>query len=415
MEINVIKLKEYASGYGVLYVEDDELIRTQTVEFLGRFFPKIDIAKDGQEGIELYDPARHDIVISDINMPRKNGIEMIEEIRKMNEEQIVLVTSAYNDSENLMKLINLGIHRFVLKPFNFKQFIIMLYYIVEDIYIRRHNIAIQKESQIIVDIMKNGVVVMKNFHVTTVNGAFLQMGGFASLKTLLLEMPEIGVMFQPCADCLNALSNEEFVSSLKSLDKSKHKVRIEGESRFHEYHVHMSEVDGLSHVILVFTDITAIHENMHLELHTQLPSRRALLEQMEIYGNISSKMFVLMVKIKNYNCMGKWYRKIDVLEVEKEASSMLKYFAKKSLDDNFIGYFGDGNFTIVGLEEFSKITTQEIEESVINALNDINAMKVERGSESIHLSYITNVLSIKAKTKIAEMEVMLTNAFDMML
>lgn len=414
MEINVIKLREYGSKCGVLYVEDDELIRTQTVDFLKRFFPLLDIAKDGQEGIEMYDDVRHDIVISDINMPRKNGIEMIEEIVKINERQVVLVTSAYNDSENLMKLINLGVHRFVLKPFNYKQFIIMLYYIVEDINIRKENNIILKESRTIVDMMKNGVVVMKNFKVTTANKAFLEMGGFNSFETLLLEMPEIGVMFQPCQDCINAESNEEFISNIKKFDKSKHKVRIEGKSKFYEYNVDMSEVDSTNHLILVFTNITAIHEKMHVELHTQLPSRQAVLEQMELYGNVSPDIFVLLVKIKNYDAIEKWYRKIDVLEVEKEAALMLKNFSDKALSGSYIGYFGDGCFTIIGLKEFSRITTNEIEKFTINALNEVNTMKQERGIEVLHLSYMTNIISLKAKTKIEEMEVMLSSAFNMM-
>ena len=67
MDINIVKLKEYAKDCSVLYVEDDELIRTQTASFLGRFFPNIDLAEDGLEGLKKYKKGSYDIVISDIN------------------------------------------------------------------------------------------------------------------------------------------------------------------------------------------------------------------------------------------------------------------------------------------------------------------------------------------------------------
>ena len=80
MDINIVKLKKYASACSVLYVEDDEVIRTATASFLGRFFSDIVLAEDGEIGLEKYKEREFDIVITDINMPNMNGIEMIEAI-----------------------------------------------------------------------------------------------------------------------------------------------------------------------------------------------------------------------------------------------------------------------------------------------------------------------------------------------
>ena len=117
IDINIVKLKKYASICSVLYVEDDGVIREATASFLGRFFPDVVLAEDGEEGINLYKSRAFDVVITDINMPHMNGIEMIQDIKEINYEQPIIVTSAYNDSENLMKLIELDVDRFVLKPF----------------------------------------------------------------------------------------------------------------------------------------------------------------------------------------------------------------------------------------------------------------------------------------------------------
>ncbi len=409
MEINVVKLKEYAANCGVLYVEDDELIRSQTVDFLSRFFPVLDIASNGLEGLEKYNSSRHHIVITDINMPKMNGIEMIEAIRKANEEQMILVTSAYNDSENLMQLINLGIHRFVLKPFNFKQFIIMLYYIVEDIYIRSQNIKIKEQSQKIINLMDNGLVVFSNAKVSMVNNAFLQMGGFEKLETLLLEMPEIGVMFQPCTHCLSGTTNSEFLNSLQTLPPSQHKVRIEDKNRFKEYQVQISDIG--SDVAVIFTDITAIHDELYLDIHTALPSRKALLEQMEIVGDQRAIFYTLLVTIKNYDALLKYYRQSDAVGVEKEAAQMLKEVVKQFVLVYFIGYFASNQFVLISDEPFNESIINEIENTIIHYLD--SAEHTYRGGD-FHLSYKTKEVSFQAKTSLAQMEETLNNGFDLL-
>ena len=409
MEINVVKLKEYAANCGVLYVEDDELIRSQTVDFLSRFFPVLDVASNGLEGLEKYNSSRHHIVITDINMPKMNGIEMIEAIRKANEEQMILVTSAYNDSENLMQLINLGIHRFVLKPFNFKQFIIMLYYIVEDIYIRSQNIKIKEQSQKIINLMDNGLVVFSNAKVSMVNNAFLQMGGFEKLETLLLEMPEIGVMFQPCTHCLSGTTNSEFLNSLQTLPPSQHKVRIEDKNRFKEYQVQISDIG--SDVAVIFTDITAIHDELYLDIHTALPSRKALLEQMEIVGDQRATFYTLLVTIKNYDALLKYYRQSDAVGVEKEAAQMLKEVVKQFVLVYFIGYFASNQFVLISDQPFNESIINEIENTIIHYLD--SAEHTYRGGD-FHLSYKTKEVSFQAKISLAKMEETLNNGFDLL-
>lgn len=408
MEINVIKLKEYAGYCGVLYVEDDELIRTQTVEFLSRFFSAIDVAVDGEQGLEKYDETRHHIVITDINMPKMNGIEMIEKIRQKNEEQIILVTSAHNDTDNLMHLIELGIHRFVLKPFNFKQFIIMLYYIVEEIYIRAQNSRVAKLSKKIVDLTHNGVVVFDKLKIVLANKAFLEMGNFNNLETLLLEMPEVGVMFLPCTNCLEGMNNHDFLHSLQTLPESHHKVRIENKGLLREFQVHLSDL-GDDNRAVIFTDITAIHDDLYLDAHTALPSRKALLEQMEIVGDQHPIIYTLLVGIKNYTSIVKYYRSSDAIGVEKEAAKMLKQIAKESLGESFVGYFGTSQFVVVSNKAFAKEIIVAIESTLIEYFN-ISSFK----GTDLHLSYKAKATSFRGKAPLLQIEELLSNEFGLL-
>ncbi|WP_457748381.1 diguanylate cyclase [Sulfurimonas sp.] len=100
----------------ILYVEDEENVRAMLSRFLQRFCQKLYVAKDGQEGLELYKKHNPDIIISDIKMPKMSGLEMIKEIKQINPSQLVLLLSAHSDSEYLFDAINLNVDGYILKP-----------------------------------------------------------------------------------------------------------------------------------------------------------------------------------------------------------------------------------------------------------------------------------------------------------
>lgn len=130
---DVTIIKELAKEISVLYVEDDLDLRENTLLLLGKFFDKIDVAKDGQEGVEMYQKNPYDLVISDINMPRMDGIEMSQSIKKIREEQYILITSAHDESKHLMRLIDTGIDQFILKPLEVEKFLKSIYRAVKTI------------------------------------------------------------------------------------------------------------------------------------------------------------------------------------------------------------------------------------------------------------------------------------------
>ncbi len=116
-------VQKFTKELKVLYVEDDVGIRESTTELFKQFFDSVDIAEDGKQGYEAYEKffkdtgEFYDFVITDINMPHMNGIEMIEAIHKRNHKQTVIVTSAHDDAAYLIPLIEQGVESFILKPF----------------------------------------------------------------------------------------------------------------------------------------------------------------------------------------------------------------------------------------------------------------------------------------------------------
>jgi diguanylate cyclase (GGDEF)-like protein/PAS domain S-box-containing protein len=100
----------------ILYVEDENNVREMLGHFISRFCKNLYVAQDGEEGLELYMKHEIDIVISDIKMPKMNGIDMVAEMKKINPKQLVIFTTAHIDSEYLFKAIELQVDGYISKP-----------------------------------------------------------------------------------------------------------------------------------------------------------------------------------------------------------------------------------------------------------------------------------------------------------
>ena len=105
----------------VLLVEDEEDVREILSFYLDTVFDEVEVACDGQDGFEKFekyydDNKTFDVIITDIKMPNKDGLEMIEDITAINEEQKFIIVSAYKDEEYLFKSIGLNVMSYFVKP-----------------------------------------------------------------------------------------------------------------------------------------------------------------------------------------------------------------------------------------------------------------------------------------------------------
>jgi two-component system cell cycle response regulator len=100
----------------ILYVEDDKTIQMVFSNILKRFAKKVYLAQNGEEGIKKFKTLNPDLIITDVQMPKMNGIEMIANIRKENTNIPIIITTAFNDINYPIDGIKLGIDGFFLKP-----------------------------------------------------------------------------------------------------------------------------------------------------------------------------------------------------------------------------------------------------------------------------------------------------------
>ena len=131
----------------LLYVEDDITAQNATVELLSNFFDNIVVAENGQAGLEKFKEEKIDIILSDINMPQMTGIEMVKEIKKLNEQIPVVFLTAHNENSFLSDGIELGVDGYLLKPLQPKSLIKTLSKISEKIHLQNKNNKYQENLE----------------------------------------------------------------------------------------------------------------------------------------------------------------------------------------------------------------------------------------------------------------------------
>ncbi|MEA3229015.1 MAG: response regulator [Campylobacterota bacterium] len=121
-------LREQSKNLNVLYAEDEDILRESMQTTLKKIFKNAYVTSNGQEAFEIYKKEDIDIVITDINMPIMDGVELINNIYKYEQENtMVVVLSAHNESRLLSTLINLGVDSFLNKPLDKQRMINSLY------------------------------------------------------------------------------------------------------------------------------------------------------------------------------------------------------------------------------------------------------------------------------------------------
>ncbi len=100
----------------ILYIDDEDFIRANAVEYLNFYCDFVYEAKDGQEGLAIYEKYQPDIIITDIQMPKLNGLQMVEKIRKNDKKTKIIVATAFLETSYLLQAVELGLIKYLIKP-----------------------------------------------------------------------------------------------------------------------------------------------------------------------------------------------------------------------------------------------------------------------------------------------------------
>jgi len=105
----------------VLYIEDDKNIRDGTANYLRKLYSKVKDVDNCEEALDLYEEGGIDIIITDIYIDAPNamdGLDMVKLIRKKDRQTPILITTAYPESQNLLRAVDLYLDGFLVKVFS---------------------------------------------------------------------------------------------------------------------------------------------------------------------------------------------------------------------------------------------------------------------------------------------------------
>lgn len=150
-------LYSQTKNLSILLVEDYEPLRHDLFEFLNDLYKTVGIAKDGNEGLKVYqeyfetEKMYFDIILTDIQMPVMNGVELSKQVRNINTDQQIIVLSGHTDSTYLIDLINLGVAQFITKPIENDELINTLYNVSKNL----NHITIEPDNTTIIKLNEN--------------------------------------------------------------------------------------------------------------------------------------------------------------------------------------------------------------------------------------------------------------------
>ena len=146
--ITAKELRSITQSLNILYAEDEAMLREDLQTTLSKLFANTFTATNGQEAIEIFKKEKIDLILTDINMPIMNGIELINEVKKLQQDELqIIVLSAHNEVRLLTNLINIGVDGFLNKPLNKEKMIDILYKSAKILDDRKMLLAFQKQQE----------------------------------------------------------------------------------------------------------------------------------------------------------------------------------------------------------------------------------------------------------------------------
>jgi len=269
----------YIKKINLLYVEDEESVREILSKKLERFVKELYVAKDGEDGYSKYLEFKPDIILTDITMPKLNGIEMSKKIREDNKTIPIIIISAHSDSNFLIDAIDCGITSYLLKPINKNKLLDLLEVNAKNVYLDKINILQQKKIEEQQSILQNIINVEQNISFVTdfkslsfVNNAFLNFFDieskekfrekFESIEDIFIE--NIDYVHKKLINNYSEIDNQsfgkDFFEVINNLNAEKRVVLLFDKNNDKKsFYLTISIIDNDKELYLInLTDITSI-------------------------------------------------------------------------------------------------------------------------------------------------------------
>ena len=274
--------KEILKNISILYVEDEVNVREFTKKVLVSLLKNVYVASNGEDGLKIFEENKNeiDLIITDINMPKMDGLSMSYSIKKMNNDIPIIITSAYNDTDFLKKSIEIGISTYAIKPIDLYQLIESIVKAMEPIILKTKLIELnlslktkieQEVNKIksILDAQDNIIIVTNKEEITNVNKKFLDFFGINDFNDFINSKKNIFDFFIDELGFISKkqLSNQEswfdYIQNLQEIDQIVKMRNLDNQEKIFTIHVDYCEQKSDDYVFSL-TDITKFKEKSNL-------------------------------------------------------------------------------------------------------------------------------------------------------
>jgi two-component system, NtrC family, response regulator AtoC len=121
----------------VLIIDDEKLVRWSLQQKLAKEGYEVESAPTGEEGINLIREDGYDLVLLDLRLPGMDGVQVLQEIRKLEKEVAVIMLTAETAISRAVECVRLGAHNYLCKPFDFEEVRVAVEKAREDLKLRR--------------------------------------------------------------------------------------------------------------------------------------------------------------------------------------------------------------------------------------------------------------------------------------
>ncbi len=253
-------MDKYLQQITILYVEDEEYVRDGYTRALKRVAKEVYTAKNGEEGLLSYKKYKPDIVVTDIRMPKKNGILMAQEIKNINPNQIILFMTAYTGDNYTLKALDLQIDGYIVKPVDKKKFIHKLSIFAKNILIDKENL---KKTQIIQNILdkQSNITILTDFkNIEFASKSFLHLFKVNSIEEFSLKYKNCFPLLEPKSNYIYAQNKNDFLYQYKNNPEKLISIVIDNTKRDFYINIDPIKTNEKPLYIISLTDITTLQK-----------------------------------------------------------------------------------------------------------------------------------------------------------
>ncbi len=312
----------------VLYVEDETGIRQSVARSLSLLVKNVHTAENGLEALEKLHVHPVDLIISDIKMPKMDGLTLIEQLREEGYTIPVVITSAFNETEYLSKAIDLKVDKFINKPIRITDLMGTISKVAEAIYNKRklqlkqqeleHYRQAIEQTNFVIRITPEGALLGMNRELSDYFDEKLGEGFSASSIDELLDQNYV-------AELLEKVSELKVFSKMTPLTINGRTFTI-----WITAFPSVLEEDSITEITLLLTNITEVVrekektiERLYTDELTGLPNRQKLFH--DLTGH-KTKMVMMIVDIDGFSNLNHLYGFDNGDDILKQMGTALRSY-----------------------------------------------------------------------------------------